>query len=55
KENHLRWDSLGEFLALAVSLNHLGEKYNNPKANILGEALNNATTKYLDNDKSPSR
>ena len=55
KENHLRWDSLGEFLALAVSLNHLGEKYNNPKANILGEALDKATTEYLDNDKSPSR
>ena len=55
KENHLRWDSLGEFLALAVSLDHLGEKYNNPKANILGEALDIATTKYLDNDKSPSR
>ena len=55
KENHLRWDSLGEFLALAVSLDHLGEKYNNPKANILGEALDKATTKYLDNDKSPSR
>lgn len=55
KENHLRWDSLGEFLALAVSLDHLGEKYNNPKANILGEALDKATTEYLDNDKSPSR
>ncbi len=55
KENHLRWDSLGEFLALAVSLDHLGEKYNNKKANILGEALDKATTKYLDNDKSPSR
>ena len=55
KENHLRWDSLGEFLALAVSLDHLGEKYNNPKANILGEALDIATTKYLDNDKYPSR
>ncbi len=55
KENHLRWDSLGEFLALAVSLDHLGEKYNNKKANILGEALDKATTAYLDNDKSPSR
>ena len=55
KENHLRWDSLGEFLALAVSLDHLGEKYNNKKANILGEALDKATTEYLDNDKSPSR
>lgn len=55
KENHLRWDSLGEFLALAVSLDHLGEKYNNKKAIILGEALDKATTAYLDNDKSPSR
>jgi len=55
KENHLRWDSLGEFLALAVSLDHLGEKYDNKKANILGEALDKATTEYLDNDKSPSR
>lgn len=55
KENHLRWDSLGEFLALAVSLDHLGEKYDNKQANILGEALDKATTQYLDNDKSPSR
>ena len=55
KENHLRWDSLGEFLALAVSLDYLGEKYSNKKANILGEALDKATTEYLDNDKSPSR
>lgn len=55
KENHLRWDSLGEFLALAVSLDHLGEKYNNKKANLLGEALDKATTEYLDNNKSPSR
>jgi isocitrate dehydrogenase len=55
KENHLRWDSLGEFLALAVSLDHLGEKYDNQKATILGEALDKATTEYLDNDKSPSR
>ncbi len=55
KENHLRWDSLGEFLALAVSLDHLGEKYNNPKANVLGEALDDATEKLLDNKKGPSR
>ncbi|MGY8639865.1 MAG: NADP-dependent isocitrate dehydrogenase [Verrucomicrobiales bacterium] len=54
-ENHLRWDSLGEFLALAVSLEHLSEKYDNPKAKILGETLDDATTKYLLNDKSPSR
>jgi len=55
KENHLRWDSLGEFLALAVSLEHLGEKYNNQKAKILAETLDEATTKFLLNDKSPSR
>jgi isocitrate dehydrogenase len=55
KENHLRWDSLGEFLALAVSLDHLGEKYNNPKAIVLGEALDDATEKLLDNKKGPSR
>ncbi|MFT7248136.1 MAG: isocitrate dehydrogenase, partial [Arcticibacterium sp.] len=55
KENHLRWDSLGEFLALAVSLDHLGEKDNNPKAKILGETLDNATEKLLLNRKSPSR
>jgi isocitrate dehydrogenase len=54
-ENHLRWDSLGEFLALAVSLEHLGEKYNNPKAKILAETLDEATSKFLLNDKSPSR
>ncbi|MCL4111421.1 UNVERIFIED_CONTAM: hypothetical protein GTU68_024776 [Idotea baltica] len=54
-ENHLRWDSLGEFLALAVSFEHLSEKYDNPKAKILGETLDDATTKYLLNDKSPSR
>ncbi len=54
-ENHLRWDSLGEFLALAVSLEHLGTKYNNPKAIVLGDALDDATEKYLDNSKSPSR
>src|SRR5699024_1023466 len=55
EEGHLRWDSLGEFLALAVSLEHLGNLYNNPKAVILGEALDQATEKYLDNSKSPSR
>lgn len=54
-ENHLRWDSLGEFLALGVSLEHLGEKDNNQKALILAEALDEATEKYLENDKSPSR
>jgi len=55
KENHLRWDSLGEFLALAVSLDHLGDKYDNAGAKLLGAALDEATTKYLLNNKSPSR
>ena len=54
-ENHLRWDSLGEFLALAVSLDHLGDTTNNPKAKILGETLDDATSKLLENRKSPSR
>jgi isocitrate dehydrogenase len=55
EENHLRWDSLGEFLALAVSLEHLGNTNNNPKALVLAETLDYATDKFLDNDKSPSR
>ena len=55
KENHLRWDSLGEFLALAVSLDHLGSKYDNAGARVLGAALDDATTKYLLDNKSPSR
>ena len=55
EENYLRWDSLGEFLALAVSLEHLGTNYNNPKAIVLGEALDEATEKFLENDKSPAR
>jgi isocitrate dehydrogenase len=55
KENHLRWDSLGEFLALAESLEHYGESNNNSKAKILSDALNTATEKFLDNKKSPSR
>ena len=55
EENHLRWDSLGEFLALAVSLEHLGNTNNNEKALILAETLDEATDKFLDNDKSPSR
>lgn len=55
EENHLRWDSLGEFLALAVSLEHLGSKNDNQKAIVLAEALDEATEKYLDNSKSPSR
>ena len=55
EENHLRWDSLGEFLALAASLEHVGEKYGNEKAKILAETLEEATTRLLLNDKSPSR
>ncbi|TFG77597.1 MAG: NADP-dependent isocitrate dehydrogenase [Flavobacteriales bacterium] len=55
EEGHLRWDSLGEFLALGVSLEFFGEKYGNEKARILGDALDSATEKFLDNDKSPSR
>ena len=55
KEGHLRWDSLGEFLALAVSLEHLGENYNNSKALVLADALDEATNKFLENKKSPSR
>ena len=55
KENHLRWDSLGEFLALAVSLEHLGNSNNNSKALVLAETLEDATDKFLENDKSPSR
>ncbi|MCT8340840.1 NADP-dependent isocitrate dehydrogenase [Flavobacteriaceae bacterium TK19130] len=55
EEGHLRWDSLGEFLALAVSLEHLGNKYNNEKALMLSEALDEATESFLQNKKSPSR
>ncbi|EXD35797.1 MULTISPECIES: NADP-dependent isocitrate dehydrogenase [Acinetobacter] len=55
EENHLRWDSLGEFLALAVSLEELGIKENNERAKLLAQTLDQATGKLLDNDKSPSR
>jgi isocitrate dehydrogenase len=55
KENHLRWDSLGEFLALAVSLEMLAEKTANPRARLLGEALDRATGLLLENGRSPSR
>jgi isocitrate dehydrogenase len=55
EENYLRWDSLGEFLALAVSLEHLGDTFNNPKAKVLGTALDKATEKLLTENKSPSR
>ncbi len=55
KENHLRWDSLGEFLALAVSLEFLAEKTDNPRAAHLGKTLDEATGKLLENGRSPSR
>ena len=55
KENHLRWDSLGEFLALAVSLEHLSVQTGNAKAKILAGTLDRATGRLLDNGKSPSR
>ncbi len=55
EEGHLRWDSLGEFLALAVSLEDLAEKTNNPKAKVLAKTLDEATAKLLQNNKSPSR
>ncbi|RPE00925.1 NADP-dependent isocitrate dehydrogenase [Aureibaculum marinum] len=55
QENHLRWDSLGEFLALAVSLEHYGNVNNNQKAKILSETLDDATDKLLETSKSPSR
>jgi isocitrate dehydrogenase len=55
KENHLRWDSLGEFLALAASLEHLSLVEDNPKAKVLADSLDVATGKFLDNNKSPSR
>jgi len=55
QENYLRWDSLGEFLALAASLEHLSQVTGNKKAQVLATALDKATAKFLDNDKSPSR
>ena len=55
EENHLRWDSLGEFLALAVSLEHFSNVNNNDKAKVLGETLDDATDKLLANRKGPSR
>ena len=55
KENHLRWDSLGEFLALAVSLEHLAATSGNTTAHLLAETLDIATGKLLDEGKSPSR
>ncbi|WP_375584739.1 NADP-dependent isocitrate dehydrogenase [Cyclobacterium xiamenense] len=55
EEGHLRWDSLGEFLALAVSLDHLGDTFANKRAKVLGKTLDQATAKFLENGKSPSR
>ncbi|SEL74480.1 isocitrate dehydrogenase [Colwellia chukchiensis] len=55
KENHLRWDSLGEFLALAASLEHLSVSVGNPKAKVLADTLDQATAKFLQENKSPSR
>jgi isocitrate dehydrogenase len=54
-EGHLRWDSLGEFLALAVSLTHVAERYDNARAKVLADTLDQATTEYLLTNKSPSR
>ena len=55
EEGHLRWDSLGEFLALTVSLEHFGNVNGNPKALVLADTLDQATEKFLEEDKSPSR
>jgi isocitrate dehydrogenase len=55
KENHLRWDSLGEFLALAASFEHIAERYNNKQALLLGKTLDEASAQYLLQNKSPSR
>jgi isocitrate dehydrogenase len=54
-ENYLRWDSLGEFLALAVSLEHLAQVFDNPRAKVLAQTLDLANAKFLDTDKSPTR
>jgi isocitrate dehydrogenase len=55
RENHLRWDSLGEFLALSVSFEFLGEKTDNARATLLGKTLDEATARVLDEGRSPSR
>jgi isocitrate dehydrogenase len=55
EEGHLRWDSLGEYMALAASLQHLGESFDNAQARVLGDALDAATALYLENGRSPSR
>ncbi len=54
-ENHLRWDSLGEFLALAASLEHLAERFDQPKAQVLADTLDQATAAFLEHGRSPSR
>jgi len=55
EEGYLRWDSLGEFLALAVSLEHLAQSFKNPKAQVLADTLDQANGKILDNNRSPAR
>ncbi len=55
KEGHLRWDSMGEYMALAASFQHLGDQFGNAAANVLGDALDTATASYLDNGRIPSR
>ena len=55
EENYLRWDSLGEFFALAPSFEHIAETFGNAKARVLAETLDTATGKFLENDKSPGR
>ena len=55
EENHLRWDSLGEFLAMGASLEHLAKQFGNARATLLAEALDKATGEFLEHNKSPSR
>jgi isocitrate dehydrogenase len=55
QENYLRWDSLGEFFALAASFEHLAQTQNNPKAKVLADALDSANGTFLENDRSPGR
>ena len=55
EENHLRWDSLGEFLALTASLEHLAKRFDNARAALMADALDQAIGQFLENDKSPSR
>ena len=54
-EGHLRWDSLGEYMALGASLQHLGDQFDNAGARVLGDALDTATARYLENARAPSR